>query len=136
MIYFTDFFNIKEDTLDSFGAFNISLVNDLPLFIDPFLLFGSKKPEYIALHNSILNYLTFLKSKSKLGTATKAEIKSWYKFSEVKQNWLGYSVTGNGGSGLGEKFGRAMSTNMHIVYDDLNNETVTTSSHIEKVGLF
>jgi hypothetical protein len=136
MVYFTEFFKIKEETLDEYGAFNISLINDLPLFIDPFLLFGSKKPEYIKLHENILLYLTFLKSKSSIGKATEAEIKSWYKFSEVKQNWLGYSVTGNGGSGLGDKFGRAMSSNMHIVYDDLNNETVTTSSHIEKVGLF
>lgn len=136
MIYFTDVFKIDEKILDEYGAFNISLINDLPLFIDPFLLFGSKKQEYVELHKSILSYLTFLKSKSLIGKATEAEIKSWYKFSEVKQNWLGYSLTGNGGSGLGDKFGRAMSANMHIVYDDLNNETVTTSSHIEKVGLF
>ncbi|OFY84639.1 MAG: hypothetical protein A3F72_01390 [Bacteroidetes bacterium RIFCSPLOWO2_12_FULL_35_15] len=136
MVFFTDFFKIKEETLDSYGAFNISLINDLPLFIDPFLLFGSKKEEYIKLHHNILDYLTFLKSKSKIGKATDAEIKSWYKFSEVKQNWLGYSVSGNGGSGLGEKFGKAMSANMHIVYDDLNKEIITTTSHLEKVGLF
>ena len=136
MVYFTDFFEIKEEILDSYGAFNISLINDLPLFIDPFLLFGSKKKEYIQLHTDILTYLTFLKTKSQTGVITDAEIKSWYKFSEVKQNWLGFSVTGNGGSGLGDKFGKAMSSNMHIVYDDLNKEKVTSSSHIEKVGLF
>ncbi len=136
MVYFTEFFKIDEEILDNYGAFDISLINDLPLFIDPFLLFGSKKKEYLKLHKNILSYLTFLKSKSLIGTATEAEIKSWYKFSEVKQNWLGYSITGNGGSGLGDKFGKAMSSNMYIVYDDLNNETVTTSSHIEKVGLF
>lgn len=45
-IYFSDFFNVTPDILDKYGAFNISLINDLPLFIDPFLLFGSKKPEY------------------------------------------------------------------------------------------
>ncbi|MCD7901673.1 MAG: hypothetical protein LUH22_17995 [Bacteroides sp.] len=136
MTYFTDYFNINEEILDNYGAFNISLINDLPLFIDPFLLFGSKKKEYIELHNSMLKYLTFLKAKSEIGEITEGEIKSWYKFSEVKQNWLGYSIEGNSGSGLGMKFGKAMSDNMHVVYDDLNKETITISSHIEKVGLF
>jgi hypothetical protein len=136
MVYFTDFFNVSEETLESYGALNISLINDLPLFIDPFLLFGSKKEKYIELHQGILKYLTFLKIKSERGNISPAERKSWYKFSEVKQNWLGYSVTGNGGSGLGEKFALAMSQNMHLVYSDLNSETVTNTSHIEKVCLF
>ncbi len=136
MTYFTDYFDISEDILDNYGAFNISLINDLPLFIDPFLLFGSKKKEYIELHGNMLKYLTFLKEKSEIGEISEGEIKSWYKFSEVKQNWLGYSIDGNSGSGLGMKFGKAMSDNMHVVYDDLNKETITISSHIEKVGLF
>jgi len=136
MAYFTDYFNVDEEVLEEYGAFNISLINDLPLFIDPFLLFGSEKQEYIDLHNSILRYLAFLKSKSERGNITVAEVKSWYKFSEIKQNWLGYSVTGNKGSGLGMDFGMSMSSNIHLVYNDLNKETITVSSHIEKVGLF
>ena len=63
-IYFSDFFNVNPDKLEDYGAFNISLINDLPLFIDPFLLFGSKKEEYQKLHKSILTYLSFLKLKS------------------------------------------------------------------------
>jgi hypothetical protein len=43
-IYFTDFFDIPPTLLEEYGAFNISLVNDLPLFIDPFLLFNSQNP--------------------------------------------------------------------------------------------
>lgn len=74
----------------------------------------------------------FLKEKSEDGYLTEAEIKSWYKFSEVKQNWLGYSISGNGGSGLGLKFGKAMSNNMHVVYSDLNKEMITQTSHMEK----
>ena len=135
-IYFSDFFNISPDDLENYGAFNLSLINDLPLFIDPFLLFGSKKPEYQVLHNEILDYLTFLKSKSQEGINDLAQIRSWYIFSEVKQNWFGYSKVGNSGSGLGEKFGRAMSSSMHIVFDDLRKEKVTQSSHLEKAGLF
>src|ERR1035437_7687137 len=136
MVYFTDFFEIEEETLDEYGAFNISLINDLPLFIDPFLLFGSQKVEYNKQHEDILAYLTFVKSQSQIGHATDDEIESWYTFSEVKQNWLGFSISGNDGLGLGPVFGNAMSANLHKVYDDLNHETITMSSHIEKVGLF
>jgi hypothetical protein len=136
MVYFSDYFNIDEQILDDFEAFNISLINDLPLFIDPFLLFGSDKTEYQSLHSGILQYLTFLKEKSEEGEITEANIKSWYMFSEVKQNWLGYSLVGNSGSGLGKEFGEAMSASMHVVYDDLNKEQVTVSSHLEKAGLF
>jgi hypothetical protein len=135
-IYFSDFFKIPSVALDKYGAFNVSLINDLPLFIDPFLLFGSKKSEYQELHNEILDYLAFLKSKSEQGVTDISQIKSWYIFSEVKQNWFGYSKVGNRGSGLGEKFGRAMSSSMQIVFDDLGKEKVTQSSHLEKVGLF
>jgi len=52
------------------------------------------------------------------------------------QNWFGYSKVGNNGSGLGEKFGRSMSSSMHIVFDDLGKERITQSSHLEKAGLF
>jgi hypothetical protein len=56
-IYFSDVFEIEPEELESYGAFNISLVNDLPLFIDPFLLFNSRKPEYKALHADMIRYL-------------------------------------------------------------------------------
>lgn len=135
-IYFSDFFNVSPDDLDEYEAFNVSLINDLPLFIDPFLLFGSKKPEYQTLHEEILTYLTFLKNKSEQGISDISQIKSWYIFSEVKQNWFGYSKVGNSGSGLGEKFGKSMSSSMHLVFDDLGKEKVTQSSHLEKAGLF
>lgn len=136
MVYFTDYFNIDEDILEKYGAFNISLINDLPLFIDPFLLYGSENPDYQTMHQSILSYLSFLQSKSQRGNITDTEISSWYKFSEVKQNWLGFSVAGNGGSGLGEKFGRAMSSYMHIIFDDIFEEKISQTSHLEKAALF
>ena len=135
-IYFSDFFEINPAIVEDYGAFNISLINDLPLFIDPFLLFGSKKEEYKELHNGILKYLTFLKQKAELGINNFSQVKSWYLFPEVKQNWFGYSKVGNGGSGLGKKFGKAFSSSIHIVFDDLGKEIVTQTSHLEKAGLF
>ncbi|AIZ63884.1 coiled-coil protein [Hymenobacter sp. DG25B] len=135
-IYFSDFFGIEPETLEAYGAFNISLINDLPVFIDPFLLFGSKDPVYQKLHEDILRYLAFLKQKSENGQVTEAQILAWYVFREVKQNWLGYSQIGNNGSGLGPKFGKTFSSSINIVFDDLGKEIITESSHLEKAGLF
>jgi len=39
--------------LNTYGGFDVSVASDLPLFIDPFLLFHSDKPEYQALHEGI-----------------------------------------------------------------------------------
>jgi hypothetical protein len=41
-------FDIAPAIVDDYGAFNISLINDLPLFIDPFLLFDSDQAKYRA----------------------------------------------------------------------------------------
>ena len=60
MIYFSDVFEVDQGLLESHGAFNIALVNDLPLFVDPFLLFDSRCPELQELHNGIIN-LSLLK---------------------------------------------------------------------------
>lgn len=136
MLYFTEFFSVSEEDLDAHGAFNISLLTDLPLFIDPFLLFGSEKSEYVALHEAILKYLSFLKTKAHSGPASPAEVKAWYKFPEVKQNWFGYSATGNSGTGLGPTFGKALSSNLKLVFKDLGHEQITESSHLEKACLF
>ena len=135
-LYFSDIFRIDPEQLEEYGAFNVSLINDLPLFIDPFLLFGSSKSEYQELHNNILEYQTFLKEKSEEGITNFAQVKSWYLFPEVKQNWFGYSKFGNSGSGLGSKFGKAFSSSMHLVFDDLGREKITQTSHLEKASLF
>lgn len=134
--HFSDFFNIPPQIIEDYGAFNISLINDLPLFIDPFLLFGSSKLEYQELHRNIIQYLSFLKAKSEKGISDFSQIRSWYLFPEVKQNWFGYSKVGNSGSGLGKKFGTALSSSIHIVFSDLGNEKIAQTSHLEKAGLF
>ena len=134
-IYFSDFFQVDKAILDAYGAFNVSLVNDLPLFIDPFLLFDSNNEIYQGLHEEIIEYLKFLRDISATGALTKAHIDQWFRFAEVKQNWLGFSRSGNSGSGLGEKFANALHKNLHHVFRDFGAEKITKSSHIEKLCL-
>jgi len=135
IVYFSDIFGVDPDILELYGAFNVALINDLPLFIDPFLLFNSEKPEYRALHESILMYVAFLRDKSIETGLRPGLLKAWFYFSEVKQNWLGYSLVGNEGSGLGRDFALALHNNLHTLFTDFGEETITESSHLEKLCL-
>lgn len=134
-IYFSDYFNIDKDTLEEYGAFDISLVNDLPVFIDPFLLFTSEKTEYQELHDKIIDYIAFLRDMSQNGEIRPGLLKSWFQFPEVKQNWLGYSKSGNGGRGLGPQFADALNENLYTIFSNFGEEQVTQGSHLEKLCL-
>ncbi len=134
-VYFSDNFKVDQDVIERYGAFNISLVTDLPLFIDPFLLFNSENPQYRKLHDDIINYLRFLKDKSLTQTIDSGALKAWYTFREVKQNWLGFSATGNRGSGLGTDFAKALNENLVKVFDTPGQKQITQGSHLEKLCL-
>lgn len=41
--FFTEYFDVDCQVLEEYGAFDVSVVSDLPLSIDPFLLFKSEK---------------------------------------------------------------------------------------------
>lgn len=133
-IYFSQHFNVDPDVLEEYGAFDISVVSDLPLFIDPFLLFNSEKPEYQQLHQEILKYLMFLRDQASLDL-DKGLIDNWYRFKEVRQNWLGYTLLGNGGSGLGEDFARSLHGALSKIFSNFGSETITDGSHLEKLCL-
>lgn len=134
-ILFSDYFKVDKKTLEEHGAFDISLVADLPLFIDPFLLFNSKKPEYQQLHDGMITYLRFLRDKSTSQPIDKGLLAAWYRFKEIKQNWLGFSIDGNRGSALGGDFAKALNENFARIFPDYGQETVTRSSHLEKLCL-
>lgn len=134
-IYFTDFFGVPPDALEEYGAFDVSLVADLPLFVDPFLLFNSENPTYQALHSEIIRYMRFLKDVTLSEDLTEPLVDAWFTFREVRQNWLGFSRTGNHGHGLGKDFARALHHNFNSVFRDFGEETVTRSSHLEKLCL-
>jgi len=134
-VYFSDYFDVDPKYLEEYGALNVSLINDLPLFIDPFLLFNSEKEQYQILHAQIIKYLGFLREISSSASVRPGLIKSWYLFPEVKQNWLGYSKVGNGGSGLGQKFANALNANLNTIFTNFGKEDITRGSHLEKLCL-
>ena len=134
-VYFSDVFQVSSESLEQYGAFNLSVLTDLPLFIDPFLLFNSKKPEYQNLHNEIINYLSFLRDKSRTTQLDRGLLGAWYRFAEVKQNWFGFCISGNQGRGLGPKFAMALHSNLHNLFTDFGQEKVTSGSHLEKLCL-
>lgn len=132
-VYFSDFFEISPESVKDYGAFNISLINDLPLFIDPFLIFNSKKSEYQELHNKIVEYVRFLKSKAG-HEIHPGLVKSWFHFPEIKENWLGFSKSGNSGRGLGAKFAKSLKHELTDIFKDFGNEA-SGGTHLGKLTL-
>lgn len=130
-IHFSDFFKVDHDSVENYGALDISLLSDNPAFVDPFLIFYSKKNEYQNLHKKIIEYILFLKKNSDLNNY----LESNYKFPEVKQTWLGYSRSGNKGRGLGSKFAKELNKNLSEIFSDLQDVKITKSPHLEKLCL-
>ena len=135
-VYFSDYFDIEEDVIESYGAVNISLINDLPLFIDPFLLFNSTDSEYQKIHHEMIDYLLFLQGQSEKHPKLPSGMrKAWYSFSEVKQTWLGFSLSGNAGRGMGSDFAVGLHAGLNSIFKDFGRQTVTKGRHMEKLCL-
>ncbi|TDK31078.1 hypothetical protein E2F49_10710 [Luteimonas terrae] len=131
-LFFTDYFHVSSQSLQNFGALDICLEADLPLFIDPFLLFASERPEYKQLHDRIVGHLLELKN---LALSQDPPNESLFKFPEVKQNWLGVCKWGNNGRGLGSKFARDLIKAFRGFYRNFGEEDILESAHIEKLTL-
>lgn len=133
-IFFSAYFGVPREVVDRYGAFDLNLLADVPLFVDPFLLFNSRNATYMALHEGVLDYLRYLKaiSREDLSPAT---VRDLFRFQEVRQNWFGYSKLGNKGQGLGEEFARALRVAIGRVIANPGESFGTASSHLEKVSL-
>ncbi len=131
-LLFSEYFEIAEQVLDDYGALNICIDSDLPLFIDPFLLFSSDKPEYIELHDQLIGHLVSLKNLAAENPNPDTRL---FQFPEVKQNWLGDCKWGNSGRGLGPKFARNLVKTFNGFYSNFGEETISSSTHIEKLTL-
>lgn len=134
-LYFPDAFAVSPKKIERYGAFNISLVADLPLFVEPFLIFNSRKPKYRRLHRGIVRYLRFLFRKAQSQHLTQGLLASWYRFPEITENWLGFSEAGNQGRGLGSTFAGALHENLGLLFDGLNRRRITKDVHLETLCL-
>ncbi|HEX3568203.1 MAG TPA: hypothetical protein VHT70_00825 [Candidatus Saccharimonadales bacterium] len=134
-LFFSDLFEVDRAVLDAYGAYDISMATDLPLFIDPFLLYDSEGGKYDEWHEALINYLIFLRDLSAQGNLNKSHLNYYYGFPEVKENWLGFTQFGNSGHGLGKKFGSALNENLGRIFNNFGTEKVTDSGHLEKLCL-
>ncbi|WP_299135275.1 hypothetical protein [uncultured Tenacibaculum sp.] len=133
-LLFSEYFEINESQITEYGALNICLSSDLPLFLDPFLLFASEKPEYKVLHKQVVEHLILLKSYAIETNGQDVDI-SLFRFPEIKQNWLGLAQYGNGGKGLGLKFAKNAIKAFNGFYKTFGEEKITDETHIEKLTL-
>lgn len=131
-LLFNQYFEIDQKVVDRYGALNICLEADLPLFIDPFLLFSSSSHIYKKLHTEIVGHLIFLRG---IATDNPNIGASLYQFPEVPQNWLGVSKWGNSGKGLGPTFAKNLIGAFNGFYRNFGNEEHSMSSHIEKLTI-
>lgn len=135
-VYFSDYFDVDPEIIEEYGAVNISLINDLPLFIDPFLLFNSENPDFQAIHSEMIKYLRFLQEQAQMtDQLSKGMSQTWFRFSEVKQTWLGFSQSGNSGRGMGDNFANGLFTGLTSIFKDFSKESITKSPHMEKLCL-
>lgn len=133
-LLFSEYFEIKESDLSDYGALNICLSSDLPLFIDPFLLFASDKAEYKKLHKHVVDHLLLLKGYATENNGKDVNLRL-FRFPEIKQNWLGLAEYGNGGKGLGSRFAKGAIKAFNGFYTSFGEEEITDETHIEKLTL-
>jgi hypothetical protein len=110
------------------------LLSDLPLFIDPFLLFNSTDPDYQKLHQDVIGYLDFLREKATGQILSDDALEAYFHFSEVKETWLGFSGIGNSGRGLGPRFAKALNRNFNLLFSH-DSIGITHGRHLEKLCL-
>lgn len=102
---------------------------DLPLGIDPFLLFKSRNATFSALHGIVLT--TFNTAVDALRSGDVATAKYLFDFPEVSEIGLGYTQKGKRGSGVGSYLSR-------LIIETLNESPALMERgvrHIEEMQL-
>jgi len=94
----------REPLLRGVSQFDVDFVIprvgiDLPLGIDPFLLYKSRNPEYRSLHSQLL--VAFNAGIAAIRRGDIASAKRLFAFPEVAEIGLGHTATGRKGSGVG-----------------------------------
>lgn len=88
------------------------LVGDVPLCIDPFLLYKSRDPELKLLHDQLIRH--FQEGMSALDAGDQAGAEHILTFPEVSEVGLGYGSKNTAGSGLGTVLRRLLIDTLKI----------------------
>jgi len=83
----------------------------------------------------MIKYLVFLKMTAQTGTVSDGIKTALFTFPEVKQNWLGFSMSENRGRGLGDGFASSIISGFNGALRTFGEETISDGSHIEKLCL-
>lgn len=84
----------------------------------------------------MINYLMFLQNQSeRTHKLTPGMKKAWFSFSEVKQTWLGFSLSGNNGCGMGNDFANSLYEGLNSIFKNFGEEKITKGHHMEKLCL-
>ena len=128
---FSEYFGVDKQLLDEYGAVDISLVCDLPLFIDPMLIYLNKNPEIKKHYQDIETYLQILLKKASCNL-NQIQINNFFSFKERGNNWFGVCKNGNRGNALGKKFASEFYSQISTICD---NNDISNNIHLEKMFL-
>ena len=97
--------NPRESILPDVSQFEVDFVIprqgvDIPLGIDPFLLYKSRDATFAAMHGRILE--AFNRGVAQVGRGATDSARETFTYPEVPEIGLGFSQHGKRGSGLGE----------------------------------
>lgn len=133
-VMFSDAFEVSPEVIKEYGSIDISLDCDVPVFIDPFRLYASEKPEYQILHDRIVTYLQFIRDITLIRPEQrKLVVAEYLHFGEVNEIHLGFSENGNRGRGLGIKFGDSLFDNLPKLVEPDDCKRISKSTHVEKL---
>lgn len=83
---FSNVFGVDSKLISDYGIVDISLVSDVPLFIDPMLIFSSNKPEYKKLYEAFSLHEISVLNKEIIEEVKYLEV---YGNSLQEQRWRG-----------------------------------------------
>jgi hypothetical protein len=106
------------------------LREDIPLCIDPFLMWSSEDPSYRVLHTQLLAFFEQLRALVKAGRDVEAS-RLLLTCEEPKEFGLGYALGSKRGSAVGPELGRAILALYHLI-PQLGTAGL---SHIEEIQL-
>jgi hypothetical protein len=106
------------------------LRDDLPLALDPFLLWKSLRPEYRAMHEQLLGFVETVRAHVVNGRAT-AALEQLLRCHEAVELGLGYGRATKRGSGIGPK----LANDIVDTIADVPQLAEGGLTHIEMLGL-